>query len=134
MGGNKAEVESVTGQLQELTKRHQQQQEENEKLLNELRGEYTFQLASTLECVDTKCVLASVYLYLYITALHTGNHQLEVAQYTIRVRELGEELEAKRAELDNMGQSYEIEVETMKSGWTDEVQGLNKQLQQVEKK
>ena len=72
--------------------------------------------------------------WVYASALHTGNHQLEVAQYTIRVRELGEELEAKRAELENMGQSYETEVETMRSGWKDEVQGLNKELQQAEKK
>ena len=56
------------------------------------------------------------------------------------MRELSDELEstraeldAKRAELDNVGSSYESEVESVRAGWNDEVQGLNKKLQQAEK-
>ncbi len=70
-----------------------------------------------------------------------------VAQYSIRVRELSDELEStraeldakrteldsKKAELDNVGSSYESEVESVRAGWNDEVHGLNKKLQRAEK-
>ncbi len=78
----------------------------------------------------------------------SGTHQLELAQYSIRVRELNEELETKKMELEsnreelecksaefaNAGSSYESEMESVRADWDNEVTGLNKKLQQAEKK
>jgi len=70
-----------------------------------------------------------------------GNYQLELSDYTIRIRELSDslndktvELEAKRSEFENATQSSEAEIETVRAGWNNEVQGLKDFLKKAEKK
>lgn len=72
--------------------------------------------------------------YSYISPFSVGNHQLEVAQFSIRVRELTDKLEAKASEMENASQSYEAEVEVVRTDWSKEKQAMTKQLQQNEKK
>ena len=70
-----------------------------------------------------------------------GTHQLESAQLSIRLRELTQELETRREEvevktglLDNVTTSYEHEVETIREQLAGEVQKKDKQIKQTEKK
>lgn len=67
-------------------------------------------------------------------SLIIGHHQLELAQQNIKMRELGEELEVRMEELDNMRTSYEEELTVMKDTCSQEVAEMTKEAKQTEKK
>lgn len=57
-----------------------------------------------------------------------------MAQLTIRVRELAEQLEMRTEELASASSSREGEVERVREEWGKEVAQLNKEIKQQEKK
>ncbi len=67
-----------------------------------------------------------------------GHHQLESAQLSIKLRELTSELEARAGEAEasskELESSHQEELEMVKSQWSREVEDLNRQLKQLEKK
>ncbi len=68
----------------------------------------------------------------------SGHHQLESAQLSIKLRELTSELEARAGEAEASSKELESchqeELEVVKSQWSREVEDLNRQLKQLEKK
>lgn len=66
-----------------------------------------------------------------------GQHQLEMSQLTIRVRELSDQLgerEGASQEAELVRAQWSEEVESLRAQWSLEVDSLHKDLKQAEKK
>ena len=56
--------------------------------------------------------------YIILTA---GNHQLEMAQISIKVRTLSEQLDRKQAELEALAEAHSVQLEELKGEKDTEV-------------
>lgn len=73
-------------------------------------------------------------IYMYFSPPLPGHHQLEIAQLSIKVRELTGELEIRAEETqatrEELEASLKEEMELIRKRWTEEVDELNEQLKQ----
>lgn len=65
-------------------------------------------------------------LYYTLHVLTAGNHQLEMAQMTIKVRCLSEQLDNKHAELEALAEAHSVQLEELRGEQEAEVSSVGR--------
>ena len=66
----------------------------------------------------------SVWLSIIALLLTAGNHQLEIAQMSIKARVLSEQLDSKQAEVEALAEAHSLELEKIRGEHEAEVNEL----------